>query len=60
MATIYSLLSFSFCLSQNDLEHWRKQKPISYIEIKIVTLSSCTSNTQNFSQKNTLTLVEIS
>ena len=29
IATIYSLLSFSFYWSQNELEHWRKQKPIS-------------------------------
>ena len=29
IATIYSLLSFSFYWSQNEMEHWRKQKPIS-------------------------------
>ena len=29
IATIYSLLSFSFCLSHKELEHWRRQKPIS-------------------------------
>ena len=29
IATIYPLLSFSFYLIQNELEHWRKQKPIS-------------------------------
>ena len=28
-ATSYTSLSFSFCLSQNEWEHWRKQKPIS-------------------------------
>ena len=41
------------------MEHWRKQKHIFQIEIKIGTLSCCTNNTQNFSQKNTLTLVEM-
>ena len=59
IATIQSLLSFSFYLSQNDLEHWRKHKPISYIEIKIGILSCCTNNTQKFSRKTTLTLVEM-
>ena len=29
IATNYSLLSFSFFFSQNELEHWRKQKPVS-------------------------------
>ena len=29
IATIYSLLSFFFYWSQNDLEHWRKRKSIS-------------------------------
>ena len=29
IATIDSLISFSFYLSQNGWEHWRKQKPIS-------------------------------
>ena len=52
IATIYSLLSFSFYWSQNELEHWRKQKSISQIEIKIGTLSCCSNNTQNFSRKN--------
>ena len=52
IATIYSLLSFSFYWSQNELEHWRKQKSISQIEIKIGTLSCYTNNTQNLSRKN--------
>ena len=29
IATMYPLLSFSFYLSQNELEHWKKLKPIS-------------------------------
>ena len=29
IAIFYSLLSFSFYLSQNELKHWRKHKPIS-------------------------------
>ena len=37
IANIYSLLSFFFYLSQNELEHWRKQKTISLIKIKIGT-----------------------
>ena len=41
------------------MEHWRKQKSLSQIEIKIGTLSCCTNNTQNFSRKNYFTLVEM-
>ena len=56
IATIYSLLSIFFYLSQNELEQWRKQKPFSWIEIKIGTSSCCTNNLQNFSRKNNLNL----
>ena len=41
------------------MEHWRKQKSISQIEIKIGTLSCCTNNTQTSPEKNILTLVEM-
>ena len=51
IATIYSLLSFSFYWGQTELKHWRKQKSISQVEIKSGTLSCCTNNTQNFSRK---------
>ena len=36
-ATIYSLRSFSFYLNQNELEPWRKQKPIAKVEVEIGT-----------------------
>ena len=42
------------------MEHWRKQKPISQIEIKIGTLSCCKVTTPKTSpENNTLTLVEM-
>ena len=51
IATNYSLQSFPLYLSQNELENWRKQKPISQIEVKMRTLSCCTNNNEKFSRK---------
>ena len=52
IAINYSSQSFSFYWSRNELEHWRKQKPISQSEIKFGILSCCTNNIQNFFPKN--------
>ena len=41
------------------MEHWKKQKPISQIEMKIVTLSCCANNPKTSPEKFTLTLVEM-
>ena len=43
---------FSLFLSQDELELWKEQKPISKVNIKVRISSCCTYKTQQFSQKH--------
>ena len=49
---LFTLYQFSFWSSQEELEPWRKKKPIPQVEDKNRTLSCCIYNSRNFSQKN--------
>ena len=59
IASIYSLLSFSSYWSQNELEHWRKQKPFLKLKSKLGLYHVLLTTPKTSPEKNALTLVEM-